>query len=668
MPHDLALFVTITMAIITAFIGGYIARRLGLPTLVGYLLAGMAIGPFTPGFVGDTGSISQLAEMGVIFMMFGVGLHFSLKDLWSVRRIAIPGAVLQMVLATLLGFALTQLWGWSVSAGLVLGLAISIASTVVLLRGLEDNGLLNTAHGKVAVGWLILEDLATVGILVLLPALVSSGESSAFEGIALAILKTGLFVAIMLFAGARLMPWLLMRIAHTRSRELFILAVVTLALGTALGAAELFGVSLALGAFLAGVVVCESDVSHQVGAEILPFRDIFSVLFFVSVGMPVNPSILIANIGHVILLTALIVLGKGVITLLLSFVLPASSYTLLVVAAGLSQIGEFSFIVGQTGVALGLLDPDQYNLILAGALLSIVVNPLMFRAIAPVEALLKRSPFIWKRLERGGPTPELQHEGIRDHIIIVGYGRVGMHIGRVLKLLGIPFLVMELDAAHATNMQQEGILTLFGDAANSEVLSHAGLGDARALVVTVPNESTTEIVVAAAHELAPQLPIIARAGTESGVERLNALGAHHIIHPELEGGLEMVRLTLLTLGYPVGQIQEYVDAVRQDAYAAALNGGRKDYRVLDQLLAVTRGIEIAWYPLSAHSPVVSQSIAQANLRATTGASVIALIRDHNVLPNPKSDTQFLAGDMIGLIGSTQELKEAEQLLNPVRTT
>jgi CPA2 family monovalent cation:H+ antiporter-2 len=279
MHHNLALLINITVVILTAFAGGYLARRLGLPTLVGYLLAGMAIGPFTPGFVGDIEDISQLAEMGVIFMMFGVGLHFSLQDLWKVRRIAIPCAILQMLIATGLGFALTQLWGWSIGAGLVLGLAISIASTVVLLRGLVDNGLLNTSHGQVAVGWLVLEDLATVAILVLLPALLGGGGNP-WQTIGLAILKTTLFVGLMLVIGVKLMPWLLTRIARTRSRELFTLAVVALALGTALGAGELFGVSLALGAFLAGVIVGESDISHQVGAEVIPFRDVFTVVFF----------------------------------------------------------------------------------------------------------------------------------------------------------------------------------------------------------------------------------------------------------------------------------------------------------------------------------------------------------------------------------------------------
>lgn len=375
MPHDLALLTNITMALVTAFVGGYLARRAGLPTVAGYLLAGMAIGPFTPGFVGDPHDIGQLAEMGVIFMMFGVGLHFSLRDLWRVRSVAVPGAILQMAGTCLMGWLLARAWGWTPEAGLVLGTALSIASTVVLLRGLMDHGLLDSHPGQVAVGWLVLEDLATILILVLMPVLLGPAAGGGGSAILLALGKTAAFVGLMLVVGKRFLPWVLARIAHTRSRELFILAVVAVALGTAMGAAWLFGVSLALGAFLAGVVVSESDLGHQAGEELIPFRDIFAVLFFVSVGMLVNLPALWHQAGKVLILTALVVLGKGVLTLLLRLVLPSSTRTLVVVAAGLSQIGEFSFLVGQAGLRLEVLTEEQYGLILATALLSILVNP-----------------------------------------------------------------------------------------------------------------------------------------------------------------------------------------------------------------------------------------------------------------------------------------------------
>src|SRR5215212_1943013 len=420
--HEVTLLIKIAIALVVAFFGGLIARRIGLPTIVGYSLAGIVIGPFTPGFVGDTETISQLAELGVIFLMFGVGLHFSLRDLWRVRSIAIPGALGRMVITTLMGFGLSQLWGWTLASGMVIGLATSIASTVVLLRGLMDNGLLNTPPGQAAVGWVIVEDLATVLILVLMPSLVSSSNGFDWGQLGLTLLKAAGFVILALFAGTRFIPWLLMRIAHTRSRELFILAVLAITLGIALGAAELFGVSLALGAFVAGVVVSESPLSHQVGADVLPFQEAFAVLFFVSIGMLVNPRDLVAHAGQVLLLTAIIVLGKALVTILMGAVLPWSALTTLVLAAGLSQIGEFSFILGQEGLSLGLLERDQYSLILAGALLSITLNTPMFKLIQPMERWLQRFPVTWRLLNRHFPLPVHQENLHKDHVVIVGYG------------------------------------------------------------------------------------------------------------------------------------------------------------------------------------------------------------------------------------------------------
>lgn len=665
MHQDFTLFATITMAVMLAFIGGFVARKLRVPTLVGYLVAGLIISPFTPGYTADSNAAAQLAEMGVVFMMFGVGLHFSLKDLWNVRSIAIPGAILQTTLSTLLGLAVSRMWGWSFEAGLVLGLSISVASTVVLLRGLADNGLVSTPHGKVAIGWLVFEDLATIAILVLMPVLVSdgSGGGNAILNVVWALLKTAVFVAIMLLVGARLLSWILTQIAFTRSRELFILAVVAMAIGVSFLAYELFGVSLALGAFLAGVVVSESDVHHQVGAEVVPFRDFFAVMFFVSVGMLVDPTVVFANVGKVATLALLVIAGKGLITLLLAFVLPSSARTMIVVAAGLSQIGEFTFIVGQTGVYLGLLDGDQYGLILAAAVISIIVNPLMYRLIQPTEQFLRRIPFLWRRMERGGPTPEAFKEQMEDHVVIVGYGRVGRHIGGILQRLGEEFLVIEQDMAYATELQGQGIKTMFGDAANSEILTHVCLDCARALVVTVPNETTAELIVGAAHLISPDLPIIVRAETEDRLDDLIRLGATHVINPEMEGGLEILRYTLLTLDYSTGQIQHYIDTVRSDTYEGIWPGDR-GYPVLDQLLMSTRGVEIAWVPLGEDSPILGSTLAEANIRSRVGASVVALVRDQHVMANPKSHIQFQAGDLLGLIGEPPELEAAMALVAP----
>lgn len=661
--HDLPLLINIAVALAVAFIGGMVARRLGLPSIVGYLVAGIVIGPFTPGFIGDIDTISQLAELGVIFLMFGVGMHFSLRDLWAVRDISVPGAIVQTAIATALGVGLTQLWGWSLPASLVLGLAISVASTVVLLRSLMDNGLLNTPHGRVAIGWLVMEDLATVLILVLLPALAPTNEGNIFGTTTLAVLKAAVFTALMLVIGPRLVPWLLMRVARTRSRELFIISIVAVALGTAVGSAKLFGVSLALGAFLAGVVLSEDRISHQVEAEVIPFRETFSVLFFVSVGMLVNPVSLWQNAGQVLALTLLIVFGKAVIAAIFSFLLPHPVRTGLVVGAGLSQIGEFSFIVGQSGLALGLLTQEQYSLILAGSLLSIVVNPLMFRAIPRVEGLLQRSPALWERLNRHGPPPKAVSEGLSDHVVVVGHGRIGQHVTAVLQHLDIPFIVVDRDAERIEAMDKEGIPALFGDAANSEILSYAGLERAKILVVTVPDEATTEMVVGTARQVAPHLHLVVRAGTVDGVTRLAHLGANDVIHPELEGGLEIVRHTLLRLNYPLLEVQRYTDAVRHDQYEA-MPTTPEERRSLEQLVDAARGIEINWLTVGERSAVAGQSLAEANLRARTGASVIAIRRDGHIVANPKSATVFRSGDRVGLLGEPTQLAEVERILEP----
>lgn len=660
--HEMTLLINIAVALVAAFFGGLIARRIGLPTIVGYMLAGIVIGPFTPGFVGDVRTISQLAELGVIFLLFGVGLHFSISDLWKVRSIAIPGALGQMTFATLLGLGLSQSWGWSIASGLVLGLAVSIASTVVLLRGLMDTGLLNTPHGQAAVGWLILEDLATVLILVLMPALAHATGAFDWQNLGWTLLKAALFVSLLLFVGQKLIPWLLLRIARTASRELFILAILAIALGTALGAAELFGVSLALGAFMAGAVVSESPLSHQVGADVLPFREAFAVLFFVSIGMLVNPGYLLDNTGPVLALTGLILIGKPLLTMLMGFLFPWPARTTLVISAGLSQIGEFSFILGQAGVGLGLLNQDQYSLILAGALLSITLNPAMFRLIAPAEKWLKAFPALWKLLNRHGPALAPLEETITSHVIIIGYGRVGHHIVNILGQMSIPHLVVESNAECVEELGRQGVPTLFGDAANSEVLTHSGLSRARALVVTVPDEAASEVIVFAARQMAPELPIIVRAATEEGVLRLAQLGAQHVVHPELEGGLEIVRHTFLQLGFPLREVYRYADAVRQDNYDFHVST-EKEHQLLHELLNAVSSIEIAWLRLPLKNPLVGRTLTEAALRSRTGASVVAIMRHRQVLANPKSMTILEAGDRIGLIGDREQIQAAEELLS-----
>jgi len=659
--HELPLLINITLALVVAFIGGILARRVGLPTIVGYLLAGILIGPFTPGFEGDVETIQQLAELGVIFLMFGVGLHFSFNDLWKVRDIAIPGALIQTAIATLIGFGLTQLWGWSISAGIILGLAISVASTVVLLRGLMDNSLLNSSHGQAAVGWLVMEDILSVLILVLMPALAQSSGGFDWRSLIITLVKAAAFVLIMFFGGVRVIPWLLERIAHTRSRELFILTILAITLGTAMAASELFGVSLALGAFVAGAIISQSHLSHQVGADVFAFREAFSVLFFVSVGMLVNPTFLMQNLGQVVSLTGLVVIGKLIIVVLMGLIFPRPARTFLVVGVGLSQIGEFSFILGQGGLGLGLLNSNQYSLILAASLISITVNPFMYRLLPFLERMLQRMPGFWRKLQSNRPLPELDEHKLVDHVVIIGYGRVGKHLVEVLRSLDIPMLVIESNVERVDMLNEQNIATLYGDAANSEVITHAHLERARALIVTVPDESSTAMIVASSKSLNPELPLIVRAASEEGVHQLASLGAEHVVHPELEGGLEMVHHTLLLLGFPLREVHEYSESVRRDHYDIQINSS-DEHRSLHDLLIATDSIEISWVVLSENSPLTGLSLAETNIRSKTGASVVALIRDNKLIPNPKSHTVFMAGDRVGLIGEREQIEAARDWL------
>jgi CPA2 family monovalent cation:H+ antiporter-2 len=587
--HELPVLINITVTLCAAFVGGLIARRLKLPTLVGYLLAGVAIGPFTPGFVGDIHTIEQLAELGIIFLLFGVGLHFSLKDLWAVRDIAIPGALIQMVGTTGITLLLTHFWGWSLPAGIVVGLAVSIASTVVLLRNLIDQGMLNTSHGQIAIGWLILEDLATVLILVLLPTFFTSTAQPLWQTAGLAVIKTVIFAALMIFVGKRVIPWLLLRIAHLQSRELFIITVIVITLGTAMGAAYLFGVSLALGAFLAGVVVNESSLSHQVEAEVLPFRETFSVLFFVSVGMLVNPLLLFTHIWEVIALLALVVVGKALIVLLLGFFFSRPARSILVVAIALSQIGEFSFLLGQTGVNLHILTQEQYSLLLITALISITISPFLFRLYPWLEDRLRSFPALWSRLDRHGPVQEPVSAALQNHVVVIGCGRVGTYLVNVLSHANIPLLVIDLDEERIKSLEQKNIPCLYGDAANSNILAHAHLAQARLVAITLPDEVSSLSAAATVHDVAPQIPLLVRATTQQAVAQLITSGASEVIYPELEGGLELVYQMLLHLGYPEQNIQQFTEAIRRDHYNMDITHGTERNALAQLLSSTTNG-------------------------------------------------------------------------------
>ena len=526
MPHDVSLIATIAAGLGLALILGLAATRLHLPPLVGYLVAGIVIGPATPGFVADVPLAGQLAEIGVMLMMFGVGLHFSLEDLLAVRRIAIPGAMVQIAAATALGAGTAVLWGWPIGEALVLGLALSVASTVVLLRALEDRGILNSVNGRIAVGWLVVEDLIVVLVLVLLPALApllggtadpahGPAEGPLWATLGTTLGKVALFIGLMLVAGRRLFPRFLWRVARTGSRELFTLAVISAAVGVAYAAAKLFSVSFALGAFFAGMMMRESPLSHRAADESLPLRDAFSVLFFVSVGMLLDPAILVTEPLRVAAVVAIVVIGKTLAALGIVLLFRYPLTTALTVGASLAQIGEFSFILAGLGRSLGLLSAEGQSLILAGALISISINSFLFSAVEPVQRWIRARSSLARSLERSDdPLAELpatvDPAALSGHVVLVGYGRVGRRVAATLRGRQVPIVVIEEIRELVEELRASRIPAVSGDAGEAAVLVQGHVARASVLVVAVPDTSRVRRMVEIARTLNPPIEILLR--------------------------------------------------------------------------------------------------------------------------------------------------------------
>ncbi len=565
--EDLPLLRDIAIALCLAFVGGFAAKQLRLSPIVGYISAGLVLSPFTPGYEADLHALQELAEIGVVFLMFGVGLHFNIKDLMSVKRIAIPGAVLQISIIAALGVAIGELFGMDWRESLVLGLAISIASTVVLVRALEERGLLNSIHGRVAIGWLIVEDLAVVFLLVLLPSLSPENDNGIIRETSVALGKAALFVGIMLIFGARLVPKILGIVARTGSRELFILSVIAGALGIATGAAA-FGLSVALGAFVAGVVISETETSHQAAADVLPLREAFAVLFFVSVGMLIDPGILRENAGILVAMVALVVIGKALVAVFVTAAFPYPARTGLVVAAGLAQCGEFSFIVAQEGLQLELIDATTYNVILAASVISILLNPLAFTSILRLEPVLRGVAPLWRVIDRQGIPPEMPLPRA-GHVVIAGYGRVGELTGHALAQLGLAYIVVESNLEYVRRLIASGIPAVWGDAARPEVMERASVDHARLLVVSVPDETSALLAVTNARRRNPALAIIVRARSAAEIPEFLHLGANEVVVPEYEGGLEIMRQSLVVMGYDAEEALLLSNAVRDIHYGDA---------------------------------------------------------------------------------------------------
>lgn len=555
MTHDTPLITTIALGLVGAFVLGLLAKRLNLPPIVGYLAAGILIGPYTPGFVGDQEIATELSELGVILLMFGVGLHFNYRDLIAVARIAVPGAIGQMVAATALGFGMGQLLGWTPAASILFGLALSVASTVVLLRALEERQLLDTKSGHVAVGWLIVEDIAIVLALVMVPVLATGVAGSTVEGasaggggaVALSLLWTivrvGIFVALMFIVGRRVIPWLLGKVAATGSRELFTLGVLGIGLGVAVGAAALFDISFALGAFFAGMILKESELSQRAAEDSLPLRDAFAVLFFVSVGMLVDPSVVVKHPLAVIATVLIVVVGKAVAAFVIVKALRKSTTMALIVAASLAQIGEFSFILVSLGRNLEILPQLGADLILSGAILSILLNPVIFalahRRQKYRERVLEASGKDARIAERIGDDFPHQYSG-EGHVIVVGYGRVGRLVAEELWSRYIPTVIIDDDEERVLEIRGEGHEAILGNALRGAALRKGGIEEAAYVVVAIPNGLEAGEIVTKIKERGPNAKVIVRTHHEDEIAYLEARGANRVVMGEREIATVMV--------------------------------------------------------------------------------------------------------------------------------
>ena len=570
------LLATIAGAFAVAFLLGYAVSRIGLPPLVGYLLAGIVLGPHVPWVYGDVHAAAELAEVGVILLMFGVGLHFSPGDLMRVRRIALPGALLQLTIATLLGMGLALVWGWTLPAAIIFGLALSVASTVVVMKVMEARGMMDSADGRIVVGWMIVGDVAVVLALVLLPSILAAVGGPVPTGpavpgglagmIAITLLKVGAFVGLMAVVGRRLVPWLLTRVARSGSRELFTLAVLAVAMGIAVGAAQLFGVSFALGAFLAGVVISESDLSYRAGADALPLQDAFAVIFFVSVGMLIDPGIFLRDPLRVAETVGVILLGNSVAPTVLMVLLRHPLGPSLRMGAILGQVGEFSFILAGLGVSIGVLTEDARGLVLAAALCTIVLNPLMLAGADRLSRWLSGHPEWLDRIERQTAprlvTTSLWMATPMNHAILVGYGRVGRTIGDALHRLNIPFVAVEQDRRVVESMRLLGVTCIYGDATRPGILDYAHPGLARLLVIATPDPYHARHIIALVRAKNPDIEIIVRTHSDDEQTLFESLQVSKVLMGERELALGMAYHSMRALGCDDDRADEVIQYLR----------------------------------------------------------------------------------------------------------
>ena len=563
--HEASLLPDLATALAAAFAGGFIARFLRLPTIIGYVAAGIAISPFTPGYSANVETVSDVADLGVIFLMFGIGLNFELRDLRAVQKVAIPGALALMVVLAVVGTGIGIVSGLDGAAAVAVGLAVCVCSSAVLSRSLQDRGLVDSIAGRLAIGVSIVEDLITVAILAVLPSLAAEGFGEALGDAGIAVIKAAAFVAIMVVVGSRVVPLVLRSVAGVGSRELFIVAVVAMALGIAVGGAELFEVSIAIGAFVAGVVISETEMGHQATADVVPLREAFAVLFFVSVGMLVDPGEVVGEIPLLLGIGAMVLFIGPVSVVGLFALMPYPGRVALIVGASLAHFGEFSFLIARDALNLELIDGRTHNAILAASALTIGLNPIVYNLMLRSEPFLARFGPIWKAIDRQGPLPA-QFERMQGHVVILGYGRVGELTGHALSSLQRDFVIIEGDLPRARILSRSGLNVIWGDAASEHVLSRANVDRATLVVSALPDENSTLLAINNLRRIAPAIPAVVRARARDELRELARLGVEEVVVPEYEGGLELMSQALIALGYPAEDAELYRLAIRDIHY------------------------------------------------------------------------------------------------------
>ena len=647
----------IAIIVVAGLIGGLVAQRLKQPLILGYILVGVMVGPFTGGVtVSNIHDIELLAEIGVALLLFALGLEFSLKELKPVARIALIGTPIQMLLSILLGFGIGKLFNWPFTDALWFGGLIALSSTMVILKTLMSQGRMGTLSSRVMIGMLIVQDLAVVPLMIILPQL--NQPEAGIPALGWAAVKAAAFLFLMVFIGTRLIPKLLAYIARRNCRELFLLAITAVGLGVGYGT-YLFGLSFAFGAFVAGMVLSESDYGHQALSDIIPLRDIFGLLFFVSVGMLLDPVFLVKHWKTILVVVLLVSAGKGFVFSALSRIFGYGNVIPLALGLSMFQVGEFSFVLARVGISTGSISNDLYSLTLATAIVTMLLTPLVSGLTAPLYGLRKR---MFKK--EPVQTINVPDTGLNNHVLIAGGGRIGFHVSQILQRLDLSFVIIEIDYRRVTQAKSMGFPVIYGDVTRDVVLEAGRVKEANLVLITTPRVDVTGTACDQIRLLNPDVDIVARAEGIEQMKALHALGIQDVIQPEFEAGLQFTRQALLHLDIPATEIQKYTDAFRRELYAPIFNTS-PGYQALSQLQNACDLLEFNWIKLRADSPVISRTIKELDLRTKTGISIVGVMHDGVMYPNPMPDYRFKAGDLIAVMGNAGQLTDLQTLISPL---